>query len=304
MFNNHIGINLTETKLQLVEICYREDSFFLETVDQNVHFENLTPDLSENKIISILQESFEKLIRKKALSSKSISFALPNNFFKIFEVPYDDALIKKDLNDQFRWELSILYPNCDKDNFYIQYVEVNKSTIRADKRAIVFAVSKTLISAINKFCLQNSLDLKYIDNVHLASNAFLYLEKLNSINEISLSIYIDSKYSSISAVEGKIPFYFKVLNPDSSSIFDELTSAVEKLNEFSLTLGDFKKVLLYGQDITTDFENKLKTLFGEQMKKINPFEHLKIQDSLLKNPFYKMMYNSFTAAAGIAVRIV
>jgi Tfp pilus assembly PilM family ATPase len=304
VFNNHAGINLTESKLQLVEICYKEDSFYLENVNQAVHFETLAPDLAENKIISILQESYDKLTKKKLLHSKSVSFALPNNFFKIFEVPYDDALIKKDLHEHFRWELSVLFPGCDKDNFYIQYVEINKSSIRPEKKAIVFAISKTIITAINKFCIHNSLELKFIDNVHLASNAFLYLDKPQTNNEFSLSIYIDSKYSSLSAVDGVHPFYFKVLNPESSNTFDELNSTLEKLHEFNITIADFGRVFLYGQDITGDFENKLKALFDNRLKKINPFSRLKADESLLKNPFYKMMYNSFTAAAGIAIRIV
>ena len=304
MFNNHAGINLTETKLQLVEICYKENSFFLENVEQWVHSESLTPSLNENKIISILQGSFEKIIKKKPLASKSISFALPNNFFKIFEVPYEDSLVKKDLHDHFRWEISILFPECEKDNFYIQHVEVDKSTVRSEKKAIIFAIDKKLIAAINKFCIQNYLELKYIDNVHLASNAFLYLDKPQFANEISLSIYIDSKYSSITAIDGVYPFYFKVLNPDSSNIFDELTYSVNKLNEFNLSLGDFKKVMLYGQDLTGEFENKLKNFFGLSLKKVNPFERLKAIDSLLNNPLYKYKNNSFTAAAGIAIRIV
>ena len=304
MFNNHAGVNLTDSKLQLVEICYKDGSFFLENVEQAVHFESLTPDLNEDKIISILNESFTKIIKKKQLSSKSISFALPNNFFKIFEIPYDESLVKKDLNEHFRWEISVLFPQCDKDNFYIQHVEVDKSTIRTEKKAIIFAIDKNLITAINKFCIQNSLELKYIDNVHLASNAFLYLDKPQTANEISLSIYIDSKYSSLSAIDGVFPFYFKVLNPEAANMFDELTSAVDKLNEFNLSLGDFKKILLYGQDVTGEFENKLKNFFGLPLHKVNPFERLKAVESLSNNPLYKFKNNSFTAATGIAIRIV
>ncbi|MEW6703168.1 MAG: hypothetical protein AB1298_10700, partial [Bacteroidota bacterium] len=65
MFKNHVGINLTESKLQLVEICYKEDSFFLENVDQSVLNEILTPSLAENKIINALQNSFDKITKKK-----------------------------------------------------------------------------------------------------------------------------------------------------------------------------------------------------------------------------------------------
>jgi Tfp pilus assembly PilM family ATPase len=240
---------------------------------------------------------------KKPLITSKISFVLPNNFFKIFEVPYEDSLVKKDLNEHFRWELSILYPNYNKTNFYIQHIEVDKSNVRQEKKAIILAIEKNCVSYINKFCQRNNLELKYIDNVHLASNAFLYLNK-NQPHEISLSIYIDQKYSSISAMDGVSPFYFKVLNPSVSNIFDELTGTVDKLNEFNITLKDFQQVLLYGQDITDNFESKLKKFFGLPLKKINPFERLKKEETILTNPYLRVKSNSFTAAAGIAIRII
>lgn len=304
MFNNHIGINLTETKLQLVEISFKDDSFYLENVDQTIHSENFSTNFPEEKLISILQASFNKIAKRKPINSQSISFALPNNYFKIFEVPYDDSLVKKDLHDHFRWEISILYPECDKDNFFIQHIEIDKSAMRREKKAIIFAVAKNLVTAISKFCRQNTLDLKYIDNAHLASNAFLYLDKQQSTSETSLSIYVDQKFSSISAMDGLFPFYFKVLDPSAQNIFDELTSAVNKLNDFNLSLNNFSRVLLYGQDLTDEFENKMKNFFGPSLKIVNPFERLRTEESILKNPLYRIKFNSFTASTGIAIRIV
>lgn len=304
MFNNHAGINLTETKLQVVEINYREDSFFLETVDQIIHTESFNPTLSEEKIISILQNSFDKLNKRKQLITKNISFSLPNNFFKIFEIPYDDSLVKKDLLDHFRWELSILFPEYDSNNFLIQHIEIDKSSLRKEKRAIVIAIDKKHVTAINKFCERNYLQLKFIDNVHLASNAFLYVEKQSLENEVCLTIYIDQKFSSISGVQGVHPFYFKVLNPQTQNIFEELTDSIKKMEDYKLHISDFSKVLLYGQDIAEEFESKLKSFFGLPLKKVNPFERLKVDEKMKNNPFYKIKYNSFTAATGIALRII
>lgn len=304
MFTNHAGINLTDTKLQIVEIAYKEDSFFLETLDQIFHPEPFHPGLPEDKLINILQNAINKLNKKKELISRNISFSLPNNFFKIFEVPYDDSLVKKDLVDHFKWELSTLYPDCDCENYLLQHIEVDKSSLRTEKQAIVIGIDKLYVIALNKFCEQNNYQLKFIDNVHLASNAFLYLDKPKVDNEISLSIYIDQKYSSLAAMDGVHPFFFKILDPASSNIFEELTATVNKLGNFKLAIKDFRKVLLYGQDITEEFENKLKTFFGLPLKKINPFERLKADETVLKNPLYKIKYNSFTAAAGIAIRII
>ena len=304
MFNNHAGINLTDTKLQVVEINYRDDSFCLETVDQIYHVEHFSPELSEEAIITLLQSSTEKLNKRKPILAKNVSFSLPNNFFKIFEIPYDDSLVKKDLIEHFRWELSVLYPNCNCEDFFLQHIEINKSSLIKEKRAIVIAIDRRHVFALNKFCDKNGLQLKFIDNVHLASNAFLYLEKPLIDNEISLSIYIDQKFSSVSAMDGVHPFYFKILNPDSNNIFIDLTETIKKMEDFNLSLNDFKRVLLYGQDITEDFEHKLKNFFGLPLKKVNPFERLKAGEIIQNNPLYKMKFNSFTAAAGIAIRII
>lgn len=304
MFNNHAGINLTESKLQVVEINYRDDSFYLENVDQIIHTESFTPALEEEVALSILQKSYDRLNKRKQLITKNISFSLPNNFFKIFEIPYDDSLVKKDLLEHFKWELSILFPESNPENFLLQHIEIDKSSFRSEKRAIVIAIDKNHVALLNKFCERNDLQLKFVDNVHMASNAFLYLEKPTINNEVCLTIYIDQKYSSLSGVEGVHPFYFKVLNPQSQNIFDELTTAITKMEEFKLHLNDFKKVLLYGQDIAEEFENKLKAFFGLPLKKVNPFERLKVDEQLKNNPFYRIKYNSFTAAAGIAIRII
>jgi len=304
VFNNHAGINLTDTKLQVVEINYRDDSFYLETVDQIFHVEHFSPELPEEAIIDLLQNSMEKLNKRKPILAKNVSFSLPNNFFRIFEIPFDDSLVKKDLIEHFRWELSVLYPDCNSEDFLLQHIEINKSPLIKEKRAIVIAIDRRHVFALNKFCDKNGLQLKFIDNVHLASNAFLYLEKPLIDNEISLSIYIDQKFSSVSAMDGVHPFYFKVLNPDSNNIFVELTETIKEMEEFNLSITDFKRVLLYGQDIAEDFEQRLKNFFGLPLKKVNPFERFKVEESIQKNPFFKMKYNSFTAAAGIAIRII
>jgi Tfp pilus assembly PilM family ATPase len=303
VFNNHVGINLTDTKLQMVEINYRNDSFFLENVDQIFHAERFIPEMKEENFLNILQLAFNKINKKKSLVSKDISFSLPNNFFKIFEIPYDDSLVKKDLLDHFKWELSILFPQLKPEDYLLQHIEVDKCSVRSEKRAIVFAIDKFYVTVLNKFCDQNGLHLKFVDNVHLASNAFLYLEKPLIDNEISLSIYIDQSYSSVSAIEGVFPFYFKVINHSFTNFFEELTATIQKLDEFNLSLNDFKRVLLYGQDITEEFENKLKNLFGLPLKKVNPFERLKVEESIISNPLYKIKFNSFTAATGVAIRI-
>lgn len=304
MFQSHVGINLSETKIQLVEICYKNNSFYLENVDQSVFKDFINLNLEPEKLINILQTALNKLISKKPFNTKFVSFCLPNNFFKIVELPIEYTLTKSDLLEHLRWEISVLYPECSGIEFYIQHIEVNKTSMRNDNKAIVFALDKNMAVLLNQFCKSNNLILKFIDNAHLASNAFLHKNPGYSKNDITLSIYIDQTFSSVSALEGIYPFFFKVFNTSGSNIFYNLDKTMLNLINLGIELSAVKDILLCGQNVTDEFLSQLEMKFGLPIKKINPFERLKTEENILQNPLFISQYNSFTAAAGIAVRII
>ncbi|MBI1937383.1 MAG: hypothetical protein HYS25_04600 [Ignavibacteriales bacterium] len=303
LFHNHVGINFSESKLQLVEISYKDNSFYLENVDQLILKESLMPDMGGSKLINILQEAFNKFTQKNNITSIYFSFSLPNNFFRIFEVPYDNTLTKKDLAEHFKWERSLLFPVND-DEYLIQYVEVNKSSIRKDAKAIVFALSKRIVETLHGFCKQSGFELKYIDNAHLSSNSFLHLFKNFTKDEITLSIYVDQNSSSVAAIEGSHPFFFKTIPRTERSFFDELDIAIDQLRKINVEPDKIGRVLLSGQSVTEEFSNKISSRLGSSIIKTNPFEKLLVEERLKNNPLYISQYNSFTAAAGIAIRII
>ncbi|MDQ7817709.1 MAG: hypothetical protein RDU14_11855 [Melioribacteraceae bacterium] len=304
LFHNHVGINLTETKLQLVEISYKQNIFCLENVDQLVFKEPLYSSTEELILIDVLRESFSKINQKKLITSNLLSFSLPNNFFKIFEIPYDDTLTKKDLVEHIRWELSVLYPMYDCKDFLIQYIEVDKSNIRPEYKLIVFALDKKLVGAINKFCKENKYELKYIDNAHLASNAFLHLDKNTARDRITFSFYIDQHFSSLAVFEGLLPFYFKIFNDNGEDFFDQLRDSLASLALFNIHKENINNAILSGQSVTGEFAENISKAIGVELLKINPFEKLKVEENVRTNPLYLTQFNSFTAAAGIAIRIV
>ncbi|MEJ5352280.1 MAG: hypothetical protein WHS65_11900 [Melioribacteraceae bacterium] len=307
MFENHIGINLTETKFQFVEVSYKQNSFYLENVDQVIFKENLSPSLMkgfnsfiESKFISNLQESFNKIISKKNPVSKYASFSLPDEFFFIFEIPFDPILTKKDLIEHFKWELSVLHPYLDINDYLIQHIEVNKTSVRKEECAVVFSLNKNIVNAINKFCKSNNLELKYIDNAHLSSTAFLHLLENTDNENITFSFYIDQNYSSFAAIENKYPFYFKMI--DTLKILEGIDEILIQLSKYGINSAN--QITICGQSITDEVILKLEEKFNQKLKKINPFERFKIDDTLKKNPFYSSQFNSFTAATGMALRVI
>ncbi len=309
MFHNHIGINLTGTKFQLVEISYKQKSFYLENIDQVIFKETLSPSFLkgfnfewESKIISLLQESFSKIVSKKNPVSKYISFSLSNEFFTVFEIPFEPTLTKKDLSEHFKWELSILFPYLNYEDYLIQHIEVNKTNTRQENVAIVFCLNKNFVNAINKFSKINNLELKYIDNAHLSSVAFLYLLEGIEKDSIVFSFYIDKNISSFTVLEGKYPFFFKTF--DTLNVLNAVDNFLLLLSKFGVKLYSINKIVISGQSITDEVVIKLEEKFNQKLLKINPFEKLKVVDTLKNNPLYISQYNSFTAATGIALRVI
>lgn len=80
-FDNHLGFNISSSKLQVVEVNYVGEQFRLVNVDEAyfndpIDFEND----KETKISALLQGAFDELIIKKNFNSNSASFTLPSNF--------------------------------------------------------------------------------------------------------------------------------------------------------------------------------------------------------------------------------
>jgi len=81
-FENHAGFNISSSRLQVVEVNFRNDQFFLHNIDE-VYFDdhiNFLED-KETKITSLLQSAFNELVIKNPLSSSLVSFTLPLSCF-------------------------------------------------------------------------------------------------------------------------------------------------------------------------------------------------------------------------------
>ena len=120
------------------------------------------------------------------------------------QVPYDNSLLHHDLLDEFKWELSVLYPYISTSDLVIQYHEIEKNILNNADNALVFAVPRKYLRILNDFCRQNKLKLKFVDHIHMTSEKALSVTNNLIDKGIVLSIYLNYNYFSvIFSVRGK-----------------------------------------------------------------------------------------------------
>jgi hypothetical protein len=305
LFQNHVGLSITKTKLQLVEITYKENSFFLENVDEQEFEDKFDLSYKATKLISILQKSFDELNSRRPLKSSNISFSLSNDFFKIVELPYDETLTKEDLLNHLEWELSVLFPESCPHGYLIQHIETDKSNLRNDKRAIVIAGCKNYLGVFHKFCIRNNFNLHFIDNSHIASNAFISINEESVKNKSYLSIYLNKNSFSLIVLDENLPVFFKTVqideDKDLAALIDWEVNLIKKTG-FDITA--FINAYLFGEILPENFADNLEEVLNIPVKRINPFEKLKYNPSVVENEFYTDKFKNFTAPAGIALRLI
>ncbi len=301
---NHTGFTLTSAKVQLVEVCFRNEKFILQNIDEAYFDEhlNLTED-KETKITSVLQTAFNELLIRNHLSAGSISFTLPVEMFYTVQIPYDNTLLYQDLLEEIRWELSILFPFVNPKELVIQHIEIEKNKILKRDTILVSALRRKYLQMIKYFCDENNLALKFVDNSHFASERALS-SVFNLKDTIMLSLFVGSNcLSLIFSLEGK-PVLFKTIAYNSAAEIPDIilkeTSPSETVN-INRSLID--SAYISGEDISDSFVGSLNSNTGIEFRRFNPFENISPDPRLLENNNFSQKFNAFSPAAGIAYRL-
>jgi len=304
-FENHTGFTVTGSKLQLVEVINKAGQFILENVDEAYFNEPLDIERDkETKIISLLQGAFNELIIKTPLLSSSVSFTLPFELFYTMQAPYDNTLLHEDLIEEFKWELSVLYPYMPAKDLVVQYIEIEKNDLNSYNTALVFAVPRKFLQLVYSFCQNNNLKLKFIDNAHTASDRALSLSSPFMEKGIVLSIYFASRYlSSFINFDGK-PIYHKVIPfADASEVPEIIKSQVTSDEFIKINKSMINASFITGEDLSTSLVESLRNTTNLDLVHFNPFSKIKPEAKLIGNKCYAEKFNSFSAAAGMAFRL-
>ncbi len=302
---NHAGFNITASKLQIVELNYKEGQFLLSNVDEAYFSEALNFEKDkETKLSALLQGAFNELLIKKPIKTTHVSFTLPFDLFYLMQVPYDNTLLHQDLIEEFRWELSVLYPFVQVKDLVIQYIEVEKNDFIPHNTALVYAIQRKHLLFLNNFCAVNNLQLKFIDNIHIASERALTVSNSPLGKGLILSVYFNNNYLSvIYSLEGK-PIYQKVLPlNDVGELPAHLLAETSSKESFLINRSSIETAYITGDEISNSIIESLKNVLGIEFIHFNPFAKIKPEPKLFENKNFMERYNSFSPAAGIAFRL-
>jgi hypothetical protein len=232
------------------------------------------------------------------------------------QVPYDNTLLHQDLVEEFRWEFSVLYPYVSTKDIVIQYIEVEKNNLINQNTMIAIAIQRKYLQMMHNFCKANNLKLKFIDNIHTASERALAASYPSANKGLTMSIFITNKFLSlIYSLDGK-PVYFKVLPLNDAGEIPALLLNETALNE-SYPVGEWTNpehfprisrnlidnAFISGEEISESMIQTLSGALGIDLVYFNPFEKIKPDSGLYTNKFYLEKNNSFSPAAGIAYRL-
>ena len=304
-FENHAGFTISESKLQVVEISNHQNQFFLDNVDEAYFNEPLNFEKDkETRISALLQSAFNELIIRKQFKTKSVSFTLPFELFSFAQFPYDNTLLHQDLIEEFRWELSVLYPYVSTKNLVLQYVEIDKNKIIPHNTTIVVGLQRKYLQILDNFCKQNNLKLKFVDNAHFAAERALAVSGVASAAGLSMSVHLCNKHLSILfSLNGKpISFSIRLLN-DASEIPENIVQALTPRDNFNINKNLLSTAYITGDNLTNSVIQTLSDTLDIDFIQFNPFEKIKPGQNLGENKFYTENFNSFAPAAGIAYRV-
>ena len=301
----HAGLNVSGTKLQVVEVLGSPDGVRLDNLNEVVFVEpiNFKSD-NETKILTQFQTAFDEFRISKPFKSKKLSFSLPLEMFYIAQLPFDSTLLHRDIMEVIRWEFSVMFPFLDPKELILQYLEVEKNMIFTKNTALVYAIERKYLKILNKFCVQNDLNFGYIDNAHLASERALALSDSIIKQGLKLSVYVTEKLLSI------------ILSLDGKTISQKVhklgsQNDIQQIIEHELSPTKTKNIMkglvqaayITGESATDALAKKLSEKTGMTFVSFNPFDKLTTTPKILESPLYTQKFNSFSSAAGIAYRI-
>jgi hypothetical protein len=298
---NHLGINISGNRIQLVELIYIENKILIGNVEEESS--DIIPDfsLNESKLSNALQESFEVVKKKITIDSNNVSFTLPNSLFKIAQIPIDSSVSKSELKEYLAWEFSVLFPTYNLDEMKLNIIRIDEDKFYVSPQLIIILVKRSLLKILHEFSVRNNLALRFIDNAHFASQILLKRQSFGE-NDLILYLYLERNRLSFAIEKGGKTILFRLLNFDD---LDNLPSLLR--NEMAFVEGlnpnfiNISHVFAAGEPEIESVSEKLFADMDINCRLLNPFTRYPVADHVNRE-FIEEKYTAFTPPAGIILR--
>ncbi len=301
VFNN-LGINLSTTKIQVVETLNEGDKFRVENIDEE-HFENLISfDEKEARLVDVLQSAFNEILLRKTPLAKNVAVALPAGLFKVFQTPFDSRLLREELRQQQKWEFEKLVPYENAEDFILREIQVEKFPLLDYGELCTIALKRKFLIALHRFFARNKFKLNIVDHSQLA---LIPIFKIFYPDEkLILSIQIsDLNFSAMLLNRGK-PLIFKSFKIEDVSQFgSKINLMMKEISNRGIDAAKIQKAFLSGDGISDSILSKINDEFTFQPVKMNPFNNINFNESLKESKYFSERYFSFASAFGISLRL-
>jgi Tfp pilus assembly PilM family ATPase len=299
-FDTTAGIKVTSSKIQLVELSIKSGVVLVK--DLNEVFFNEKIDFQkdkETKISALLQGAYDEVLLQRPLKDIYVSICVPLSLTYSIQTGFEESLLYSDLIEQFRWELSLLYPYQDAKELIIQYYPVASNEFVGNNSAYVTAVPRHLVNIFNTFCRDNNLHLRFIDSSHTASDKALVTNIDITREKLLLSLLIEDKTLSFIFYSQGEPFLFRSKQFGNASEIPDLVNNEVIKNNFGVQIN---KAYITGDEISNTFIEKLSNKTNIPFIRFNPFSKLQLDPLVLENKYYLLKNSSFSPAVGISIR--
>jgi len=300
--NRCVGINVTASRFQFVEVEKESTQLLVTNLGQTFISPSLNfEDQSETELLGQLQTAFDEINIQNPVNSTLVSFTLPPELFITIQLPYDNNLTQAETTEEFRWEISQLFPFLTPQELAIKFYDLGKEVFPNSHNALVVALNKKYLLLLKNFCTKNKLSPRLVDNASITANAFI---NTYSPKQDSISVHIYNSKNSLTFfinISSK-PAYVKVFQKTTNDFYNSIVKILSEDKIKKIFGKSVKFAFVSGDDIGTELQSEFRRVSGLEFINYNPFKIVQFKPDLRSAGISNEQYSTFTSATGIAAR--
>lgn len=297
------GLNITSSKLQIIEIEKFSDQYIISNIDQA----SINPSINftdniDSAASAQIQSAFDDIKARNAIKSSFLSFTLPPELFITIQLPYDNNLQHNEVIEEFRWELSMLFPFQSADELAVKFYQLGKQAPPGSTYALVVAVNKKNLLFCKNFCKKNNITPRFVDNASVSANYLISSSYRSEKGVNSVNVYYSSSSVTLFINNFSKPFLVKEFSKADKNYLRAIaeTLSAEPVNKI---VGNADlQTFVTGENINDELISDLNSATGLNFRRFSPLEIFKVKDGIINSYSQLNDIVSFTPAAGIASR--